>query len=370
MPQRIGRSNLQPSAAPCNPQKDTQHDTRPYAKQYAHLLTRFALSDGEEEGEVFLAEAFELGRAMMDQQLPPDAVTMIHHEALLNFADTHPALVSPVVAHRLTHPLIEMTMAYGMAFREQMEKQYQNILNTRLEESRKLEAVGTLAAGIAHDFNNLLGSIIGFAEMAGDYLGEDTPGKRDIQQVLKASFRARDLVARLLAFARQSPLHPTPMDLLTEVKETLDLLRATLPPGVQTSLESDMEQATILADPSQIQQIVMNLCINAADALNDNGCVDIRIFAVPENDVLDAIPVRKVCLMVADHGTGMSHATLESVFNPFFTTKAPGKGSGLGLSVVYGIVQSLGGAIQVESRTRGDNRGTVFKVYLPRINNP
>lgn len=341
----------------------------PSPQRYAELLAQVALAPSDAEMELYLAEAFELGRAMVDQQVPPDAIAVSHHEALVRFASSHPELVAPAVADRLTRPLMEVTMAYGMAFREQIERRYDSMLTIRLEESRKLEAIGTLAAGIAHDFNNLLGSIVGFAEMAGDHFAEGDPGKRDIQQVLNASFRARDLVARLLAFARQSPVKPVVMALVPEVRDALALLKAALRPSVLLDFETDVDQASILADPSQIQQIVMNLCINAADAMTDHGTIVIRLAPVLPSPADGTHSAPQVCLTVADHGTGMPRETLERIFDPFFTTKAPGKGSGLGLSVVYRIVQSLGGTLQVESRTRGQDRGTEFRICLPLVDN-
>lgn len=130
---------------------------------YFPILEQVAMAAIDADIEAWLAEAFELGRSMVDQMVPPDEVTNIHHEAILRLAKLHPELSLVQVADRLTRPLMEMSMAYGLAFREQMERRYEGMINTRLEQSRKLEAVGTLAAGIAHDFNNILGSIVGFA---------------------------------------------------------------------------------------------------------------------------------------------------------------------------------------------------------------
>jgi signal transduction histidine kinase len=241
------------------------------------------------------------------------------------------------------------------------------MINARLEQSRKLEAVGTLAAGIAHDFNNILGSIVGFAEMTGDDLPDGSAGKQNIHQILTASFRARDLVARMLAFARQSPVKPVHVDVVAEVREALALLRASLSPGVKLCFESNLAQATVLADPIQIQQIIMNLCINAADAMNECGTIVIRIDSVWTDSALDSEATSQICLTVTDTGSGMTPEVMERVFDPFFTTKAPNKGSGLGLSVVYGIVTQLQGVIEVKSRASGTGTGTEFKVLLPLL---
>ncbi|MEF8702363.1 MAG: ATP-binding protein [Candidatus Accumulibacter sp. UW26] len=333
---------------------------------YFHILERVALADASHNIEGYLAEAFELGRSMVDQMVPPDEVTNIHHDAILQLTRAHPDLRLAEVAEYLTRPLIEMSMAYGMTFRRQMEQRYENMVNDRLEQSRKLEAVGTLAAGIAHDFNNILGSIVGFAEMTGDDLPEGTVGKQNIQHILKASLRARDLVARMLTFARQSPLKAVPVDMVAETGEAIALLRASLRPSVELRFQAAIGRAMIIADPVQIQQIVLNLCINAADAMGDCGLITIRI-TQPAAETRAATPDagERVCLEIADNGSGMPPEVLERVFDPFFTTKAPSKGSGLGLSVVYGIVTQLGGVIEVDSRTSGPNTGTEFRVFLP-----
>ena len=237
--------------------------------------------------------------------------------------------------------------------------------------SRKLEALGTLAAGIAHDFNNILGSIVGFAEMTADELPNDSLGKRNVAQILNASFRARDLVARLLAFARQSPGKPEVVNIVAQVRDALTLLRASLRPSIRLSFENGMDEAsaTVIADPTQILQIVMNLCVNADDAMDNHGVI--RIFLDPAERVEGTMPGRPegICLTVADSGCGMTYEVLKRKFDPFFTTKKPGKGSGLGLSVVYGIVTELNGLIEVESRTSGSNPGTEFRVFLPLAKN-
>jgi signal transduction histidine kinase len=336
------------------------------AQRYFTILEQVALAGVADDIESALAEAFELGRSMVDQMVPPDEVSNIHHEAILHLAKLHPQLPLEQVAERLTLPLMEMSMAYGLAFREQMERRYESMVNARLEQSRKLEAVGTLAAGIAHDFNNILGSIVGFAEMTEDELPAGSAGKQNIQQILKASFRARDLVARMLSFARQSPIKPVRVDIVPEVREVLALLRASLNPGVELSFDSALPQAVVLADPIQIQQIIMNLCINASDAMSESGTISIRIDPASTMGTMTEA-VSCVCLSVRDSGSGMTPEVMNRVFDPFFTTKAPSKGSGLGLSVVYGIVTQLEGVIEVESRASATSTGTEFKVTLPLL---
>jgi PAS domain S-box-containing protein len=240
-------------------------------------------------------------------------------------------------------------------------------------QSRKMEAVGTLAAGVAHDFNNILGSIVGFAEMTIDHLPEDSTAKRNLEQILNAGFRARDLVARMLAFARESPSEPIAVDIVAQVADALTLLRASLRPSVQLSFRNGMQReivpAYVLAEPTQIQQIVMNLCINAADAMDNYGVIHIAVDLA--RDVPGAPPERLdgICLTVTDAGSGMTPEVMERMFDPFFTTKGRDQGSGLGLSVVYGVVTSLGGVIDVQSRFEGSDTGTEFRMFLPLARN-
>ena len=240
-------------------------------------------------------------------------------------------------------------------------------------ESRKLEAVGTLAAGIAHDFNNILASIVGFAEMTADDLPEGSQAHNNVVQIVSASFRARDLVARMLTFARQSPAEPVLVDIVNETSEALLLLRASLPPSIELAFQNRLgDQAwarTVSCDPTQIQQIVMNLCINASHAMSEHGTIHVGLG--PSSAMKDAAPglAAGLCLSVSDTGNGMLPEVLDRMFDPFFTTREPGKGSGLGLSVVYGIVTSLGGRIDVQSRTGTGTgtgpTGTEFHVFLP-----
>ena len=336
-------------------------------ERYFSILEQVAVFGEDVDIEVLLTDAFELGRSMVDQMVPPDEISNIHHEAIQRLAGLYPRLGLAQVADRLTQPLMEMSMAYGLAFREQLERRYESMVNERLEQSRKLEAVGTLAAGVAHDFNNILGSIVGFAEMTVDDLPAGSTGKQNLQQILTACFRARDLVARMLSFARQSPVKSIRVDMVAEVREALTLLRASLAPSVKLLFDFALPRVVVLADPIQIQQIVMNLCINAADAMDGLGAITIRVDPVPLlSSVKEKIPPR-VCLSVRDNGNGINPEVLTRVFDPFFTTKAPGKGSGLGLSVVYGIVTDLKGTIEVDSRASGAGTGTEFRVFLPLL---
>jgi signal transduction histidine kinase len=234
--------------------------------------------------------------------------------------------------------------------------------------SSKLEAMGTLAAGIAHDFNNILAGIVAYAELAGDELSEGSEAKNNVAKIISGSFRARDLVVRMLDFARERPGDMAPVNIEFQVREALALLRASLRPSIELAFQSSVADGaiTILADRTQIMQIVMNLCINAAHAMDNHGAISIRIDAAA---AVEDAPLQRdgICITVADTGSGMTPEVMERIFDPFFTTKAPGEGSGLGLSVVYGIVSAMGGDIKVHSSTAAVGGGTQFRVFLPRL---
>jgi signal transduction histidine kinase len=234
-------------------------------------------------------------------------------------------------------------------------------------QSSKLEAMGTMAAGIAHDFNNILASIVSYAELVDDELAEGSEAKNNAANVISGCFRARDLVARMLDFARARSGDPVPVNVVFQVREALALLRASLRPSIELAFQSSTTEATaiILADPTQLMQIVMNLCINSAHAMDNHGVIGIRVD--PAAAIKDAPSDQRdgICITVADTGTGMSPEVMQRIFDPFFTTKAPGEGSGLGLSVVYGAVKSLGGDIRVRSSAALSAAGTQFHVFLP-----
>lgn len=242
-------------------------------------------------------------------------------------------------------------------------------LERQIKISQKMEALGTMAGGIAHDFNNILSAIIGYAELIRVEVPADSQMKEDADQILIASDRAVKLIKRILAFSRQTEhelisVSPPPI-----IKETLKLLRSTMPSTVQINQEIDQECANIMAEPTMIYQILMNLCANAVHAVNENGVVEVKLFQEELGDIdltgragLRPGPYMK--LSVADNGTGMSAATKQQIFDPFFTTKKQGEGTGMGLAVVHGIVKSLKGFITVDSEP---GKGAVFHVFIPII---
>jgi len=246
--------------------------------------------------------------------------------------------------------------------------EYKN-LEERLRQSQKMEAIGTLAGGIAHDFNNILAGIIGFTEMALDDIPEGSPLRRRLDLVLKSGIRGRDLVKQILAFSRKTKGRKEPTSFSTVVSETLKLLRASLPTTIQITADTGPGSDMVLASTSDLQQIIMNLCTNAGQAMRDTGgqlTVTVAFTNIgPGNEASpDLPPGRYVELTVRDTGMGMDPEVMARVFEPFFTTRDKGRGTGMGLAVVYGIVKGLNGDITVES-TPGI--GSTFRVFLPAV---
>jgi PAS domain S-box len=242
-------------------------------------------------------------------------------------------------------------------------------LETQLRHSQKLEAVGTLASGIAHDFNNILTVIMACTELAGLEAGKPDQVRTYLAQVQKASNRARDLVNQILTFSRRRELDRRPVRIQHIVKEALQLLRPTLP-AIEIDTQIDMDAPPVLADPTQIHQLIVNLCMNAAHAMRENaGCLKVALRTCePDEELRRSIPDLgnglHMKLTVSDNGHGMDEHVLKRIFEPFFTTKAPGEGTGLGLSVVHSIIKNHEGAITVRSQL---NEGTTFDVYFPTL---
>lgn len=242
-------------------------------------------------------------------------------------------------------------------------------LEEQLLQSQKMEAVGNLAGGIAHDFNNLLTVINGYTELAAIKLEEGHPSLAHLDEVRKAGERATELTRQLLAFSRKQVLQPRPLDLNQAVLDAERMLRRVLGERVEVVTDLAPDLGAVSADPTQIHQVILNLAVNARDAMPDGGklffqTANVELGAGSSRFTGNLPPGKYVMLAVSDTGIGMDESTLARVFEPFFTTKEPGRGTGLGLSTVYGIVSQSGGGIEVLSQL---GAGATFKIVLPRI---
>ncbi len=237
-----------------------------------------------------------------------------------------------------------------------------------LRQAQKMEALGTLAGGIAHDFNNILGAIVGYGELAQQHAPDGSPLHRYLHNIMHAAGRARALVDRILGFSRSGLAELTAIPIETNVTETLELIRASLPPNIRLEILLEAPDAAVVGDETRLHQVIMNLCTNAQHAMREGGTLSVAIETIPlpaprplhRGQLAAGAYVR---LTVRDTGTGIAAEIVDRIFDPFFTTKPVGEGTGLGLSLVHGIVADLGGAIEVHSTV---GKGTTVLVWLPR----
>jgi len=250
---------------------------------------------------------------------------------------------------------------------QKLAQSHKEQLEAQLRQSQKMEAIGTLAGGIAHDFNNILGAILGYGELAHQHSPEGSPLRRYLDNVMHAAERAQILIERILGFSRSGLGDRAPVNVQFVIEETLELLEASMPAGIRLESRIESGNSAVIGDATYLHQVAMNLCTNAVQAMEQGGtlCVILESVEVNESRALSRgslQPGSYVRLSVSDTGVGIAPAVLERMFDPFFTTKGVGQGTGLGLSLVHGIVRDLGGSIDVTSKT---GEGTTFEIWLP-----
>ncbi len=266
-------------------------------------------------------------------------------------------------------PTKVLVVAHDISEQKQAQEEKKN-LEYQLQQAQKMEAIGTLAGGIAHDFNNILSVIIGYTELILMNAQVDSEVRQNLKEIFSASKHARDMVKQILAFSRQNKQERKPIQVAHIVKEALKMLRASLPATISIQQKIEKNTGIIEADPTQIHQVLMNLCTNAAHAIDEkDGELEIRLANVDLErnaaaKIPDLYPGPFLKLSVRDTGDGIAPEALPQIFNPYFTTKEKGEGTGLGLAVVQGIIKSLNGAITVDSEV---GKGSTFHVYLPTI---
>lgn len=281
----------------------------------------------------------------------------------------HDALQQRFKTHRQNAEHAEERLEAEVVQRHQLEQERTEILS-QLQQAQKMEAIGTLAGGIAHDFNNILSAVVGFTELSLFDAPKDSKLENNLHQVLSATQRAKALIRQILTFSRQSNPETRPIKFVKIIEEALTLLRASLPATVEINKDFH-SNAHVMADPSQLDQVVMNLCTNAGHAMMDEGGVleiglqDKEIKEGKTAQFHGIVPGSYIEMTVKDSGSGMTKDTLSRIFDPFFTTKKKGQGTGMGLSVVHGIVKNCKGGISVESQL---GKGTCFHIILPTVN--
>jgi PAS domain S-box-containing protein len=306
-------------------------------------------------------------KTLVDGLLKSRSVVNLEADFRLKDGSIKTGLMSANLIHLHGEPHI-LSITRDITARKKAEEEKAK-LEAQLRQVYKMEAIGTMAGGIAHDFNNILTIILGNADLARYVMKEDGPARQYVDKILDASGRAKEMVRQILAFSRQAKQNLAPVKPHMVFAETLKLLRSTIPSSIDIQQELDPQCRTINADPTQLNQVLMNLCANAVHAMDEKGTLKVSLQEVQlgqkgTRHKVNMKPGPYALLTVADTGKGISSGVKERIFDPFFTTKKVGEGTGMGLSVVHGIVENHGGMISVES-TPGES--TTFKIYFPIV---
>ncbi len=342
-----------------------------YVSPAAERITGFSIAEleGRSLDTLIHPDDMEAIRAAWNEAVehPEKTVTVQYR----HIHKTRDWVVSEAIAQSFLHePAINGVIASVRDITERKKAEEEHAkLQTQLTQSQKMESVGRLAGGMAHDFNNMLTVILGYTEMALARLEPGQPLHANLVDIHRAAERSAELTQQLLAFARKQTVAPQVLDLNQVVEGMLNMLRPLIGENIELAWLPGKNLGPVKIDPSQVDQILANLCVNARDAIGDTGQITIETTAVVLDAAacavahVDCIPGEYVLLTVSDNGCGMDAEILSHLFEPFFTTKATGKGTGLGLATVYGIVKQNNGCIQVDSEP---GCGTAFKVFLPR----
>jgi len=312
--------------------------------------------------DMLVQEDRQRGFENIKRRLKGEKIGLREYTAMKKDGNTFPALINATAILREGKPVGLRGFIIDISEKKRLE--------TQLQQALKMEAIGTLAGGIAHDFNNILGIILGNTELAMMDVSEWNPGHHNLEEIRKACMRAKDLVRQILSFSRQTEHERKPLSIVPIVKESLKLLRSSIPTTIEIRQEIAGKSDTVMADPTQLNQVLMNLCTNAAYAMRDEGGIlkvklgDLQL----DEDAVSQYPGlasgEYVKLSVTDTGAGIDPDIMDRIFDPYFTTKEVGEGTGMGLAVAHGIVTNHKGAIKVSSEP---GKGTAFEVVLPVI---